>query len=136
MHSINLVVVAGHVTQTPALRHTPGGTPVTTSTVALNRRWRDSKTGEFVEQTSFIDIQVWGSQTELLCRRVTKGSPIHVEGRLQVDTWNDRRTGNKRVKTLVVCERLTLLENPQPETARVTDEEPGHPGCTTTVAAL
>ncbi|MHC4876213.1 MAG: single-stranded DNA-binding protein [Planctomycetota bacterium] len=136
MQSINLVVAAGHVTQTPVLRHTNAGTPVTNCSIALNRRWRDSKTGDFVEQTSFVDVQFWGAQAELLVRRVRTGSPIHVEGRLQVDTWYDRKTGDKKVKTFIVCDRLTLLEVPQYETAPKANEEADNPGCTTTVAAL
>lgn len=136
MQSINLVVAAGHVTQTPVLRHTNAGTPVTNCSIALNRRWRDSKTGDFVEQTSFVDVQFWGAQAELLVRCVRTGSPIHVEGRLQVDTWYDRKTGDKKVKTFIVCDRLTLLEVPQHETAPKANEEADNPGCTTTVAAL
>lgn len=112
MHSLNLVVIAGNVTRKPEVRYTPRGTVVVEFGVAINRRWKNQRTGEWSEETTFVEVRLSGSQADFAAERVRKGVPVHVEGRLQLDQWQDQRTGARRERLRVFGQRLTLLGRP------------------------
>ena len=106
MASFNRVVLLGNVTRDPELRYISNGTAVTDIGLAVNDR-RKTATGEWVEETTFVDVTLWGRTAEIAGEYVTKGSPLLIEGRLKLDTWE--KDGKKNSKLRVVCERMQLL---------------------------
>jgi single-strand DNA-binding protein len=106
MASYNRVVLLGNVTRDPELRYISSGTAVTDIGLAVNDR-RKTPTGEWVEETTFVDVTLWGRTAEIACEYATKGSPLLIEGRLKLDTWE--KDGKKNSKLRVVGEKLQLL---------------------------
>jgi single-strand DNA-binding protein len=96
----------GNLTRDPELRYVQSGMAVTDVGLAVNDR-RKTATGEWVEETTFVDVTVWGRQAETVSEYLTKGSPVLFEGRLKLDTWE--KDGQKHSKLKVVCERMQLL---------------------------
>jgi len=107
MASYNRVILLGNVTRDPELRYISSGTAVTDIGLAVNDRRKDGKTGEWVEETTFVDVTLWGRTAEIAGEYVTKGSPLLIEGRLKLDTWE--KDGKKNSKLRVVGERMQLL---------------------------
>ena len=109
MANLNKVILMGNLTATPELRTTPGkGTSVTDISLAINRYF-SGENGARQEETTFVDVTLWGRQAEIACQYLTKGRGVLVEGRLQLDTWEDRETKQKRSRLRVVGENLQLL---------------------------
>jgi len=108
MASFNRVILLGNVTRDPELRYIANGTAVTDIGLAVNDR-RKTATGEWVEETTFVDVTLWGRTAEVAGEYVTKGSPLLIEGRLKLDTWE--KDGKKNSKLRVVGERMQLLGN-------------------------
>ncbi len=111
MASYNRVILVGNLTRDIELKYTPGGTAVTDIGMAMNDR-RKSATGEWVEETTFVDVTLWGRTAEVASEYLSKGSPILVEGRLKLDTWET--DGQKRSKLRVVCDRMQMLSGGGP----------------------
>ena len=108
MPSLNKVFLAGNLTRDPELRYTPGGTAVAQFGLAVNRRFRNRE-GQMQEEATFVDIEVWGRQAEAASEYIAKGSPVLIEGRLKLDTWESKQTGERRSKLRVVGERVQFL---------------------------
>ena len=106
MASFNRVILLGNLTRDVELRYTPGGTAVTDIGLAVNDR-RKNQAGEWVEETTFVDVTFWGRTAEVASEYLSKGAPVFVEGRLKLDTWES--DGQKRSKLHVICERMQLL---------------------------
>jgi len=109
MASYNRVILMGNLTRDIQLRHTPGGTPVTEVGLAVNDR-RKNQNGEWVDETTFVDVTFWGKTAEVAAEYLGKGSPVFVEGRLKLDTWE--KEGQKNYKLRVVCDRMQMLGAP------------------------
>jgi len=107
MASYNKVMLIGNVTRDPEIRYTPKGTAVTDIGLAVNRIY--SVEGEKREETTFVDITFWGRQAEVVGEYCKKGKPLFVEGRLQMDSWEDKQSGQKRNRLKVVAENMQLL---------------------------
>lgn len=116
MADLNKVFLMGRLTFDPELRRTPGGTAVTELRMATSRTWA-GRDGERREEKLFIDVTVWDRQAENCCQYLHKGSPIHVEGFLKMETWDDKNTGEKRSKIRVQAERVQFLEARRGEAA-------------------
>ncbi len=110
MASFNKVILAGNLTRDPELRYTPQGRAVARITLAVNRTWKN-ETGETKEEVSFVDIDVWGRQAEVISQYMKKGRPLLVEGRLKQDTWEDKNTHQKQSKLKVVLEGFTFIDS-------------------------
>ncbi len=108
MANLNKVMLIGNLTRDPELRHTPKGTAVAEIALAIKRIWNNEQ-GQKQEDVTFVDVTLWGRQAEVAQQYLTKGSPAYIEGRLQMDTWDDKATGQKRSKMKVVGEVLQLL---------------------------
>ncbi len=108
MASFNKVILVGNLTRDPELRYTPKGTAIAKLGLAVNRTWR-SETGEQREEVAFIDVDAFGKQAETIGQYLKKGSPLLVEGRLRLDQWDDKQTGQKRSKLGVVLEGFQFL---------------------------
>ena len=107
MASLNKVILMGNVTRDLEVRYTPNGAAVCDMGLAINRRFGGE--GQEREETTFVDIVVWNKQAETCSRYLKKGSQCLVEGRLQLDTWDDKETGQKRSRMRVVAERVQFL---------------------------
>ena len=108
MASINKVMLIGNLTRDPELRVTPKGTAICQFGIAVNRQYKD-ESGATRDDTTFVDIEAWGKTGETIAKYMTKGRPIFIEGRLKLDSWDDKTTGQKRTKMKVVCEQCQFL---------------------------
>jgi single-strand DNA-binding protein len=108
MASFNKVILLGNVTRDPEIRYTPKGTAVTELGVALNRVYT-SENGERREEVTFVEVTLWGRTAEVAGEYLKKGRPVFIEGRLQLDTWDDKQSGQKRSKLKVVADGLQLI---------------------------
>lgn len=108
MANLNKVMLIGNLTRDPELRYTPKGTAVADISLAINRVWNNEQ-NQKQEETVFVDVTLWGRQAELAQQYLTKGRGAYIEGRLQMDTWDDKETGKKRSKLKVIGESLQFL---------------------------
>jgi len=108
MASYNKVILLGNLTRDPELRYTPKGTAVARLGLAVNRSYK-SETGETKEEVTFLDVDAWGKQAELIAQYLRKGNPLFVEGRLRLDQWDDKQTGQKRSALKVVMENFQFI---------------------------
>lgn len=108
MASFNKVIIAGNLTRDPELRYTPKGTAVAKIGLAVNRTWK-TESGEQKEEVTFIDVDVFGRQAEVLAQYMKKGRELLVEGRLKLDTWEDKNTKQKVSKLKVVLESFSFI---------------------------
>lgn len=109
MASFNKVILLGNLTRDPEVKFTAGGTAVAEIGLAVNRKWMDKQSNTWKEETTFVDVTLWGRSAEVAGQYLAKGRPVLIEGRLQLDTWNDKTSGQKRSKLLVVGESMTML---------------------------
>lgn len=109
MPSFNKVILCGNLTRDPEIKYTQGGTAVSEIGLAINRVWKDRNTNERKEEVTFVDVTLWGRTAEIAGDYLKKGAAALIEGRLQLDQWEDRETGQKRSKLKVVGEALQLL---------------------------
>lgn len=107
MASLNKVFLIGNLTKDCELRYTPGGTSVCDFSLAVSRKFL--KDGQEQTETCFVEITVFGKIGENCNRYLSKGSPALIEGRLQMDTWEDRQTGAKRSKLRVIAESVQFM---------------------------
>ena len=112
MANLNRVLLIGNLTRDPDLRYTPKGTAVTEIALAINRIYSGDD-GERKEETTFVDITLWARLAEIAGQYLKKGRPVFIEGRLQLDTWDDKQTGQKRSRMRVVAENMQLLGSRQ-----------------------
>lgn len=110
MASFNKVILVGNLTRDPELRYTPKGVAIAKIGLAVNRTWR-SETGETKEEVTFVDIDAFGRQAETIGQYLKKGRPILIEGRLRLDQWDDKQTGQKRSRLGVVLENFQFLDS-------------------------
>jgi single-strand DNA-binding protein len=111
MAYVNRVMLIGNLTRDPEVRHIPSGTAVADLGLAVSDRYTN-KAGEVVEKTCFVDIVVWDRQAENCAQYLKKGSPVFVEGQLQLDQWESKE-GEKRSKLRVRAERVQFLGSPR-----------------------
>jgi len=107
MANLNKVFLMGNLTRDPELRYTPSGTAVCEFGLAINRRWT-TPDGEKREETCFVDCQMWGRRGEVIAEYLSKGKPLFVEGRLQLDQW-EGKDGQRRSKMRVVADNFEFL---------------------------
>ena len=108
MASLNKVMLIGNLTRDPEIRYTPKGTAVAELGLAVNRRYT-AENGEKREEVTFIDVTLWSRLAEIAGEYLKKGRPVYIEGRLQLDSWDDKATGQKRSKLKIVGEEMQLL---------------------------
>jgi single-strand DNA-binding protein len=105
MASFNRVILVGNMTRDPELRYIASGTAVSDIGLAVNDRVK--KGDQWVEETTFVDITLWGRTAEIANEYLSKGSPVLIEGRLKLDRWE--KDGQKHSKLKVIGERLQML---------------------------
>lgn len=112
MANLNKVYLMGRLTRDPELRYTPKGTAVADLGMAINRFRGGGDGGERTEETTFVDVTMWGRQAELANQYLGKGREVFIEGRLQLDSWEDKSSGQKRSKLKVVGEGMQFIGSP------------------------
>ncbi len=110
MAYLNKVFIIGNLTRDPELRVTPKGTAICQFGIAVNRQFKD-ESGATRDETTFIDVEAWGKQGELVSKYLSKGSLAMVEGRLKLDQWEDKQSGQKRSKLKVVLDNVQFLSS-------------------------
>src|SRR5882672_9574628 len=110
MANFNKVILAGNLTRDPELRYTPKGTAIAKFGLAINRTWKN-EAGETKEEVTFVDVDAFGRQAEVIAQYMRKGRPFLVEGRLKLDQWDDKATNQKRSKLGVVLEGFSFLDS-------------------------
>jgi single-strand DNA-binding protein len=98
MASYNKVILMGNLTRKPEVRYTQSGTAICKLGLAVNRRFKDSATGEWREEPTFVDVTFFGKRGEAFAKYHDKGKPAFIEGSLRLDTWDDKQSGEKRSK--------------------------------------
>ncbi len=111
MASFNRVILVGNLTRDVEVKYTANQTAVTDIGLAVNDR-RKTPSGEWVDETTFVDVTLWGRTAEIASQFLSKGSPVLIEGRLKLDTWETE--GQKRSKLRVVGERMQMLSGRSP----------------------
>lgn len=109
MANLNKVMLIGNLTADPEVRTTPRGNSLTELRLAVNRISSGQNEGERREETTFLDVTCWGRTGEIAAQYLSKGRPVFIEGRLQMDTWEDKQTGQRRSRIRIVAENLQLL---------------------------
>src|ERR1041385_6566729 len=110
MANFNKVILAGNLTRDPEVRYTPKGAAIAKLGLAINRTWK-TETGETKEEVTFVDVDAFGRTAEVISQYLKKGRPILVEGRLKLDQWDDKQTGQKRSRLGVVLEGFQFLDS-------------------------
>lgn len=108
MASFNKVILLGNLTRDPEVRYTPKGSAVCDLGIAVNRVYT-TEGGERREEVTFVDVVLWARLAEIAGEYLKKGRPVFIEGRLQLDTWDDKQSGQKRSKMRVIGETMQLL---------------------------
>ena len=136
MANLNKVLLIGNLVADPELRYTPKGTAVTDIRLAVNRVWT-GEGGQKQEETTYCDVTLWSRQAELANQYLSKGRPVFIEGRLQMETWEDKTSGQKRSKLKIVGENMQFLGGgggggggggaPQQQRAAVQEQAPSQP---------
>lgn len=108
---MNSSIITGNLTRDPEVKYTPGGTAVCDITVAVNDR---RKVGEqWQDVATFVDVTLWGKTAENAGQYLAKGRKVGVVGKLAMDSWEDKQSGQRRTKLKVVCEQLEYLSAPR-----------------------
>jgi single-strand DNA-binding protein len=108
MANLNRVLLIGNLTRDPEIRYTPKGTAVADVGLAVNRVL-STEEGERREEVTYVDVVLWARLAEIADQYLKKGRPVFIEGRLQLDSWDDKQTGQKRSRLRVVAENMQLL---------------------------
>ena len=109
MASYNRVVLLGNLTRDPQVRYIPSGTAVAEIGLAVNRTWFDKQTNSRKEEVTFVDVTLWGRTAEIAGEYLAKGRSVLIEGRLHLDTWQDKESGQNRSKLKVIGESMTMV---------------------------
>jgi len=108
MAYLNKCFLIGNLTRDPEMRVTPKGTSIAAFGLAINRQSKDDA-GNTRDEVTFVDVEAWGKQADLVAKYLAKGAPAMIEGRLKLDEWQDKTTGAKRSRLKVVLENVQFL---------------------------
>ena len=126
MANLNRVLLIGNLTRDPEIRYTPKGTAVVDIGLAINRVLNIEE-GERREEVTYVDVVLWARLAEIAAQYLKKGRPVFIEGRLQLDTWDDKQTGQKRSRMRVVAENMQLLGGKSDSEAAASPATPRRP---------
>jgi len=115
MLNYNRAIFTGNITRDPELKYTGSGTAVLSFSVAINNNYKN-QSGEWVDDTCFMDVTVFSKFAESLNERIKKGSHVFIEGQLKQDNWDDKNTGAKRSKISVRADKVQLTQKQEKQT--------------------
>ncbi len=124
MVSLNKVFLVGNLTRDPELRYTPGGTPVATLGLAVNRTYK-GKDGQNQQDTCFLNVVVWSQMAEVTNQYLQKGSPVLIEGRLQSRSWENSEKQRRTVIEVVATRVQFLPQRNAPAEGRASEQSEG-----------
>lgn len=127
MSSYNKVTLMGRLTRDPEIRFTAKGAAIASLSLAVNRQWTDAN-GEKKEEVSFIDCTAFGKQAKVIAQYRKKGEELMLDGRLKLDTWEDKQTNQKRSKLGVIIESFQLIGRQDTTAKPAATEQPAAPG--------
>lgn len=105
--NLNRVMVAGNLTRDPETKFLANENCVASFGLAINRKYKSGS--ETKEEVTFLDIEAWGKLAELVGKYLTKGRGAYIEGRLKLETWEDKQSGQKRSKIKIVADSVQFL---------------------------
>jgi single-strand DNA-binding protein len=105
---INKVIIVGNLGADPEMRHTGGGTAVTTLNVATSESWTDKQSGEKVEKTEWHRVKLFGRLAEIAGDYLKKGRQVYIEGSLRTDKYTDKQ-GVERYSTDIIASEMQML---------------------------
>jgi len=105
MANYNKCLQVGRLTRDPELRAISSGTSICNFSIANSRKYGDK------DETLFLEVIAWGKTGEIAEKYLKKGSSVLIEGRLKLDTWDDKNTGVKRSKISLVAEKIEFLDS-------------------------
>lgn len=108
MANLNKTFLIGNLTRDPEMRVTPKGTHVCAFALAINKKFK-TEAGDLREEVTFVECEAWSKTAELVSKYLAKGAPAMIEGRLKLDEWEDKTTGQKRSRLKVVAENVQFL---------------------------
>jgi len=128
MPNLNKVMLIGNCTREPEVKFIPSGKAVCQFGLAINHSYK-TEAGEKREEVTFVDIEAWGRLAEIIGEYVKKGKPVFIEGRLKLETWDDKQSGTKRSKMKVVADQMQLLggKDDRPPAAQQPKPQPKAP---------
>lgn len=126
---VNVAHLVGNVGKDPEVRTTGSGQQVASFSLATSRRWKD-RDGNKQEQTEWHNVVAWGKLADIVARFVTKGSKLYIQGRIETQSWDDKESGQKRYKTQIVADQMTMLGDRKSGDSgeRASGAEPGDGG--------
>ena len=107
--SLNRVEIIGNLGKDPETKFTPSGTAIANFSVATSNSFKD-KSGQWQDRTEWINITAWAKLAEVCKEYLHKGSKVYLAGRLETQSWNDKQSGEKKYKTVVVASELIMLD--------------------------
>jgi len=108
---------AGNLTRDPEFRALAGDRSVCNFGMAIHRRWRNQSTQEMQEETTFIDVEAWGSVADFIAAHMSKGDALYISGHLKQKSWTDEKTQEKRSRLVVVADEAKFVLNKPPQRA-------------------
>ncbi|HOY57750.1 MAG TPA: single-stranded DNA-binding protein [Verrucomicrobiota bacterium] len=126
MANFNKVILAGNLTRDPEVRYTPKGLAIAKLGLALNRSFT-TESGEKRDEVTFVDVDAFGRQAEVIGQYMRKGRSILIEGRLKLDQWEDKTTHQKKTKLGVVLESFSFLDSGRGESSPADPAAPPRP---------
>lgn len=123
MANLNKCYIIGRLTHDPEVRHTPSGKQVTTLSIAVNRDTKDAQ-GNKQQETSFLSVTCLGKIAELAAQYLSRGREVMVEGRLKMQQWQDKQTGQNRTRLDIIAENLQFLGGGAPTGQQPQNSEP------------
>lgn len=108
MPSFNKVILMGNITRDIEVKYTPSGSAVATIGLAVNEKYK-TKNGDTKDETVFVDVDIWGNSAEIVAQYLAKGDPILIEGKLKLDSWEDKQSGQQRSRLKVTCLNFQML---------------------------
>lgn len=109
--SFNRVILMGNLTRDPEVRYLPSNMAVVDIGLAVNERFQDKQSGEWQERANFFDCTAFGKSAESIGKFFTKGRPILIEGKLRLDQWDDKQTGQKRSKVKIIIDQWNFCDS-------------------------
>lgn len=122
--SLNKVMLIGNVGRDPEMRYLQSGEPVTTFSVATNRRWTGSD-GQQHEETEWHNVVAWRKLAEQCNEYLNKGRKVYIEGSLKTRSWDDQATGQKKYRTEIVAQSMVMLDQRQTQEGGFEREDRG-----------
>jgi single-strand DNA-binding protein len=108
MATLNKILLIGNVTRDPEMKFTPKGTPIANFGIAVNDNYKD-EAGTKHEKVTFLDCTAFGKLADIIGQYVKKGKPLFLEGKLEIQTWDDKTSGQKRNKANIIVESMQMI---------------------------